>query len=83
LYAVSSDANNNGSDFAGLRPNSQVWNCLQAFGMFVGRFGVVIPVMAIAGSLLSQKSLPARHVTLPTQATQLVRMAIATQLMVG
>lgn len=56
LYAVSSAANNNGSAFAGLSANSPFWNCLLAFCMFVGRFGVIIPVMAIAGSLVSKKS---------------------------
>ena len=55
LYAVSSAANNNGSAFAGLSANSPFWNCLLAFCMFVGRFGVIIPVMAIAGSLVSKK----------------------------
>ncbi len=60
LYAVSSAANNNnGSAFAGLSANSPFWNCLLAFCMFVGRFGVIIPVMAIAGSLVSKKSQPA------------------------
>lgn len=42
LYAVSSAANNNGSAFAGLSANSPFWNCLLAFCMFVGRFGVII-----------------------------------------
>ncbi len=46
LYAVSSAANNNSSAFAGLAP-TPFWNCLLAFCMFVGRFGVIVPVMAI------------------------------------
>ena len=50
LYAVSSAANNNGSAFAGLSANSPFWNCLLAFCMFVGRFGVIVPVMAIAAN---------------------------------
>ena len=54
LYAVSSAANNNGSAFAGLSANSPFWNCLLAFCMFVGRFGVIVPVMAIAGSLVNK-----------------------------
>lgn len=58
LYAVSSAANNNGSAFAGLSANSPFWNCLLAFCMFVGRFGVIIPVMAIAGSLVSKRAKP-------------------------
>lgn len=56
LYAVSSAANNNGSAFAGLSANTPFWNCLLAFCMFVGRFGVIIPVMAIAGSLVAKKA---------------------------
>ncbi|GHM52456.1 hypothetical protein ECZU51_11260 [Escherichia coli] len=58
LYAVSSAANNNGSAFAGLSANSPFWNCLLALCMFVGRFGVIIPVMAIAGSLVSKRANP-------------------------
>lgn len=54
LYAVSSAANNNGSAFAGLSANSPFWNCLLAFCMFVGRFGIIVPVMAIAGSLVNK-----------------------------
>ncbi len=54
LYAVSSAANNNGSAFAGLSANSPFWNCLLAFCMLVGRFGVIVPVMAIAGALVSK-----------------------------
>lgn len=56
LYAVSSAANNNGSAFAGLSANSPFWNCLLAFCMFVGRFGIIVPVLAIAGSLVNKKS---------------------------
>lgn len=67
LYAVSSAANNNGSAFAGLSANSPFWNCLLAFCMFVGRFGVIIPVMALAGSLVSKKySRPVRERWRPT-----------------
>ncbi|XNM64275.1 potassium-transporting ATPase subunit KdpA [Escherichia coli] len=54
LYAVSSAANNNGSAFAGLSANTPFWNCLLAVCMFVGRFGVIVPVLAIAGSLVTK-----------------------------
>ncbi len=60
LYAVSSAANNNGSAFAGLSANSPFWNCLLAFCMFVGRFGIIVPVLAIAGSLVNKKN-PTDH----------------------
>ncbi len=83
LYAVSSAANNNGSAFAGLSANSPFWNCLLAFCMFVGRFGVIIPVMAIAGSLVSKKSQPASSGTLPTHGPLFVGLLIGTVLLVG
>lgn len=55
LYALTSAANNNGSAFAGLNANTPFFNYLLAFAMFVGRFGVILPVLAIAGSLSEKK----------------------------
>lgn len=83
LYAISSAANNNGSAFAGLSANAPFWNCLLAFCMFVGRFGVIIPVMAIAGSLVSKKIQPASPGTLPTHGALFVGLLIGTVLLVG
>ncbi len=83
LYAVSSAANNNGSAFAGLSANTPFWNCLLAFCMFVGRFGVIIPVMAIAGSLVAKKIQPASTGTLPTHGALFVGLLIGTVLLVG
>ncbi|EQC1554129.1 potassium-transporting ATPase subunit KdpA [Citrobacter amalonaticus] len=83
LYAVSSAANNNGSAFAGLSANTPFWNCLLAFCMFVGRFGVIIPVMAIAGSLVAKKSQPASPGTLATHGALFVCLLIGTVLLVG
>ena len=83
LYAVSSAANNNGSAFAGLSANTPFWNCLLAFCMFVGRFGVIIPVMAIAGSLVMKKSQPVSPGTLPTHGALFVGLLIGTVLLVG
>ena len=83
LYAVSSAANNNGSAFAGLSANSPFWNCLLAFCMFVGRFGVIVPVMAIAGSLVSKKIQPATTGTLPTHGALFIGLLIGTVLLVG
>lgn len=83
LYAVSSAANNNGSAFAGLNANTPFWNCLLAFCMFVGRFGVIIPVMAIAGSLVGKKRQPASPGTLPTHGALFVGLLIGTVLLVG
>ncbi|MNB91485.1 Potassium-transporting ATPase A chain [compost metagenome] len=83
LYAVSSAANNNGSAFAGLSANTPFWNCLLAFCMLVGRFGVIVPVMAIAGALVSKKIQPASSGTLPTCGALFVGLLIGTVLLVG
>ncbi|MGQ0419037.1 potassium-transporting ATPase subunit KdpA [Bacillus sp. HC-Mk] len=69
------------SAFAGLSANSPFWNCLLAFCMFVGRFGVIIPVMAIVGSLVSKKSQPASSGTLPTHGPLFVGLLIGTVLL--
>ncbi len=83
LYAVSSAANNNGSAFAGLSANTPFWNCLLAFCMFIGRFGIIVPVMAIAGSLVNKKIQPASTGTLPTHGALFVGLLIGTVLLVG
>lgn len=83
LYAVSSAANNNGSAFAGLSANSPFWNCMLAFCMFAGRFGVIVPVMAIAGSLAAKKSQPASPGTLPTSGALFIGLLIGTVILVG
>ncbi|KNC91777.1 potassium-transporting ATPase subunit KdpA [Trabulsiella odontotermitis] len=83
LYAVSSAANNNGSAFAGLSANTPFWNCLLAFCMFFGRFAVIVPVMAIAGSLVNKKIQPASIGTLPTHGALFVGLLIGTVLLVG
>ena len=59
LYAFSSAANNNGSAFAGLGANTPFYNGLLGLAMLVGRFGVMVPVLAIAGSLAAKKHVPA------------------------
>ncbi len=63
LYAFSSAANNNGSAFAGLSANTPFYNTMLAIAMWFGRFGVIVPVLAIAGSLAAKQRLPAnaRH----------------------
>ncbi|AIX75504.1 potassium-transporting ATPase subunit A [Pantoea sp. PSNIH2] len=83
LYAVSSAANNNGSAFAGLSANTPFWNLLLAFCMLVGRFGIIIPVMAIAGSLAAKKAQPVSSGTLPTHGALFVCLLIGTVLLVG
>lgn len=58
LYAFSSAAGNNGSAFAGLKANTPYFNLLLAVAMFVGRFGVIIPILAVAGTLAAKKHTP-------------------------
>jgi len=83
LYAISSAANNNGSAFGGLNANTPFWNLLLAVCMWTGRFGVIIPVMAIAGSLVVKKSQPASLGTLPTHGPLFIGLLIGTVLLVG
>lgn len=83
LYAVSSAANNNGSAFAGLSANTPFWNLLLAFCMLVGRFGIIIPVMAIAGSLAMKKVQSVGNGTLPTHGVLFIALLIGTVLLVG
>lgn len=84
LYAVSSAANNNGSAFTeGLSANSPFWNCLLAFCMFVGRSGIIVPVMAIAGSLANKKIQPTTTGTLPTHGALFIGLLTGTVLLVG
>jgi len=66
LYAYSSAAGNNGSAFAGLNANNNFYNILTGLAMLFGRFGVIIPVLAIAGSLAKKKITPVSKGTLAT-----------------
>ena len=83
LYAVTSAANNNGSAFGGLSAATPFWNLLLAFCMLVGRFAVIIPVMAIAGSLVTKKIQPAGSGTLATPDALFIGLLIGTVLLVG
>src|SRR5690606_3746517 len=66
LYAFSSMGNNNGSAFAGLSANVPFYNLLGGVAMFVARFWLAIPILAIAGSLAAKKVVPQSAGTLPT-----------------
>ncbi len=66
LYAYTSAAATNGSAFAGLSTNSPFYNLTLAFAMFAGRFLVIVPVLAVAGSLAAQRIVPSSAGTLPT-----------------
>lgn len=83
LYAFSSAGNNNGSAFAGLGANTPFYNGLLGLAMLVGRFWVMLPVLAIAGSLASKKSVPAGPGTLPTHTPLFVALLVAVVIVVG
>ena len=83
LYAVSSAANNNGSAFAGLSASTPFWNLLLGVCMLAGRFGIIIPVLAIAGSLAAKNVQPAGNGTLPTHGPLFIGLLIGTVLLVG
>jgi len=83
LYAFSSAAGNNGSAFAGLNANTVFYNLTLGFGMLIGRFGVIIPVMAIAGSMASKKSIPPSSGTFHTDNSLFIALLIAVILIVG
>ena len=66
FYAFSSAAGNNGSAFAGLNANTVFYNLMIGFGMMIGRFGIIVPVMAIAGSMARKKITPVSSGTFRT-----------------
>ncbi|SFM94173.1 K+-transporting ATPase ATPase A chain [Formivibrio citricus] len=83
LYAFSSAANNNGSAFAGLSANTPFYNVLLGIAVWFGRFAVIVPVLAIAGSLAAKKRLAVTTGTLPTHGPLFVILLIGTVLLVG
>lgn len=83
LYAFSSAANNNGSAFAGLGANTPFYNVMLGIAMLVGRFGVILPVLALAGSMAKKPRLPVNNGTLPTTTPLFVGLLIGTVLLVG
>ena len=83
LYALTSAGNNNGSAFAGLSANTPFYNTLLGLVVWLGRFGVIVPVLAIAGALATKKRLPVTAGTLPTHGPLFVTLLIGTVLLVG
>ncbi|MBC7994400.1 MAG: potassium-transporting ATPase subunit A, partial [Rhizobacter sp.] len=83
LYALTSAGNNNGSAFAGLSANTPFYNTLLGIAMWFGRFGVIVPVLAIAGSLAAKKRMAVTAGTLPTHGPLFVTLLIGTVLLVG
>lgn len=83
LYAFSSAAGNNGSAFAGLNANTVFYNLLLGFGMIIGRFGVIIPIMAIAGNMAMKKITPPSLGTFRTDNSLFIALLIGVILIVG
>ena len=83
LYAFSSAGNNNGSAFAGLTANELFYNALLGVAMFASRYWLIIPTLAIAGSLARKKYSPPSAGTLPTHQPLFVVMLASTVLLVG
>src|ERR1700761_416746 len=83
LYAYVSQDGNNGSAFAGLSANTPFYNLSGAVAMFVGRFWMIIPTMAIAGSLVMKKTVPPSVGTFPTTGGLFVGLVVGVILIVG
>ncbi len=83
LYAYVSGAANNGSAFAGLSANTLWWNTSLGFDMLIGRFFVIIPALAIAGSLAAKKTVPPSSGTFPTDGPLFVLLVAGVILIVG
>ncbi len=83
LYAFTSGAGNNGSAFAGLNANTPFYNVTIGLSMLVGRFAVIVPMMAIAGSLAAKKIVPPSGGTFPTTGALWVGLLIGVILIVG
>ncbi len=83
LYAFTSATGNNGSAFGGLTGNTFFYNLTLASSMFVGRFFMIVPAMALAGSLAAKKSIPASAGTLPTTGGLFVGLVVGVILIIG
>lgn len=83
LYAFSSAANNNGSAFAGLSANTPFYNGMLAVAMWFGRFAMIVPILAIAGSLAGKQRLDANAGTMPTHGPMFIGLLIGVVVLVG
>ena len=82
-YAYTSGAANNGSAFAGLSANEVHWNTTLGFDMLLGRFFMIIPILALAGSLAAKKRIPASAGSFPVSGPTFVSLLIGTVIIVG
>jgi len=83
LYLYTSSTGNNGSAFAGISANTMFYNLTGAVAMLVGRFWMIIPAMAIAGSLASKKTVPASAGTFPTTGGLFVGLVVGVIVIIG
>jgi potassium-transporting ATPase potassium-binding subunit len=83
LYAYSSATGNNGSAFAGINANTPYMNTTMGFAMLIGRFLMIIPLLAVAGSLAKKKLIPASAGTLPTNGPLFVGLLVGVVIIVG
>jgi potassium-transporting ATPase potassium-binding subunit len=83
LYAYTSGAGNNGSAFAGLNANTPWWDTTLGFDMLLGRFGMIVPLLALAGSLAKKKIVPASAGTFPVSGFTFVVLLVGTVILVG
>ena len=83
LYLFSSSTGNNGSAFGGITGNTLFYNVTGAIAMFVGRFLMIVPAIAIAGSLAEKKTVPPSAGTFPTTGGLFVGMVVGVILIVG
>lgn len=83
LYAFTSMVNNNGSAFAGLNASTPFYTLLGGIGILIGRFGIIIPVLAIAGSMANKKSTASSSGTLPTHNLLFIVLLITITLVMG
>jgi len=83
LYAYSSGAANNGSAFAGLNANTPWYNLTLGLAMLIGRFLIIIPMLAVAGNLAAKKRIPVTAGTLPTHGPLFVGLLAGTVIILG
>ena len=83
LYTFSSTSENNGSAFAGINVNTPWYNLTTGLAMLIGRFGFILPTLAIAGSLATKKKVPTTSGTLPTHGALFIGLLVGVVLVIG
>jgi K+-transporting ATPase ATPase A chain len=83
LYLFTSSTGNNGSAFAGITGNTDFYNTLGGFAMLIGRFLMIVPILALAGSLVKKKTVPASVGTFPTTGLLFSGLLVGVILIVG